>query len=215
MRAPVSQHLRRVAILRRKVVETAALLKDCAAMGTGKRHSRLHERVEYDLQVERRAADSLQHICGSDLLLESFFEIAGFGLHLVEQADVLDRDHGLVGECRDQLDLLVGKRPYSLPSQSDNADGFSFALERHTEICPVTAEALVLTSNFTLRCISQQIDALHCQTRCCRARRGACAVNWNWVRFCECLKLRRKAVICRRVTFVAFPKKENAALGFT
>ena len=35
-------------------------------------------------------------------------------LQLVEQPRVLDRDHGLVGEGRDQLDLLVGERPHLL-----------------------------------------------------------------------------------------------------
>ena len=33
-------------------------------------------------------------------------------LHLVEQPRVLDRDHRLVGEGGDQLDLLVGERPH-------------------------------------------------------------------------------------------------------
>ena len=42
--------------------------------------------------------------CSSD-----FGEIVGALLYLVEQPDVLDRDHRLVGEGRDKLDLLVGK----------------------------------------------------------------------------------------------------------
>ena len=33
-------------------------------------------------------------------------------LNLFEQPHVLDRDHRLIGEGLDQLDLLVGKRPY-------------------------------------------------------------------------------------------------------
>ena len=35
-------------------------------------------------------------------------------LHLVEQPRVLDRDHRLVGEGRDKLDLLVGERTHLL-----------------------------------------------------------------------------------------------------
>ena len=35
-------------------------------------------------------------------------------LHLLEQPRVLDGDHGLVGEGRDQLDLLVGERLHLL-----------------------------------------------------------------------------------------------------
>ncbi len=38
-------------------------------------------------------------------------------LHLVEQADVLDRDDGLVGEGRDQLDLFVRERPDDVSPQ--------------------------------------------------------------------------------------------------
>ena len=39
-------------------------------------------------------------------------EFAGARLHLVEQPDILDRDRRLVGECRNELDLLVGERPH-------------------------------------------------------------------------------------------------------
>ena len=41
---------------------------------------------------------------------------------LVEQAGVLDGDHGLAGEVRDQLDLLVGERPDLLAIDGDGAD---------------------------------------------------------------------------------------------
>ena len=34
----------------------------------------------------------------------------GARLHLIEQSRVLNRDHGLVGEGLDELDLLVGER---------------------------------------------------------------------------------------------------------
>ena len=39
-------------------------------------------------------------------------KLARARLHLVEQPHVLDRDHRLVGEGRDQFDLLVGERPH-------------------------------------------------------------------------------------------------------
>ena len=42
--------------------------------------------------------------------------------HLVEQAHVLDRDDCLVGECIDQLNLLVGKRLDGLAHQDDHTD---------------------------------------------------------------------------------------------
>ena len=40
-----------------------------------------------------------------------FFEVAGARLHLVEQAHVLDRDDGLVGEGLDELDLALREGP--------------------------------------------------------------------------------------------------------
>jgi hypothetical protein len=43
-------------------------------------------------------------------------------LGLVEQARVLDRDHGLVGEGLQQLDLLGGKRLRRLTQDADRSD---------------------------------------------------------------------------------------------
>ena len=42
-------------------------------------------------------------------------------LHL-EQADVLNRDHGLAGKVGEQLDLFVGERPYLLAIDADRAN---------------------------------------------------------------------------------------------
>ena len=65
------------------------------------------ESIEYRLQVESRPADDLEHIGGRCLLLQRFLEVARLGLHLVEQTHVFDRDHGLVGEGCDELDLTL------------------------------------------------------------------------------------------------------------
>ena len=54
--------------------------------------------------------DDLQHLGGRGLLLQRLGQFARARLHLVEQPHVLDRDHRLVGEGCDQLDLLVGER---------------------------------------------------------------------------------------------------------
>ena len=67
-------------------------------------------RVEHRLQFAGRAGDDLEHLGGRGLLLQRLGQISRARLHLVEQPHVLDRDHRLVGEGRDQLDLLVGER---------------------------------------------------------------------------------------------------------
>ena len=56
------------------------------------------KRVEHGLQIEGRAADDLQHVGGRGLLLQRFREIARARPDLFEQAHVLDRDDGLIGE---------------------------------------------------------------------------------------------------------------------
>ena len=45
-------------------------------------------------------------------ILQRLRQFAGAGFDALEQPHVLDRDHGLVGEGRDQFDLLVGERPH-------------------------------------------------------------------------------------------------------
>ena len=74
---------------------------------------RTQQRVEHGLQIESRAADDLEHIGGCGLLRERFGQVVGAPLHLIEQPYVLDRNHRLIGEGRDQLDLLGGERPTS------------------------------------------------------------------------------------------------------
>src|SRR5262249_39704976 len=85
---------------------------DHRLVSVAKLGSRLDQRIEHGLQVESRTADDLKHVGCGGLLLEGCTQIARAGLHLVKQPHVLDRDHRLIGEGLDQLDLLVGKRPY-------------------------------------------------------------------------------------------------------
>ena len=54
-------------------------------------------------------AITLQDVGAPGLVGQRLGEVAGLRLHLVEQPDVLDGDHRLVGKCRDQFDLLVGE----------------------------------------------------------------------------------------------------------
>src|SRR5215470_15269332 len=67
--------------------------------------------LEHRLQLAGRAGDHLQDLGAGRLLLERLGELARACLHLVEQAHVLDRDHRLVGEGLEQLDLLRTEGP--------------------------------------------------------------------------------------------------------
>ena len=59
---------------------------------------------------------------------------------LIEQADVLDRDHGLVGKGLEKLDLVVGEWSGSGARDPDGADRDAVAQHRHAKDAPIAAE---------------------------------------------------------------------------
>src|SRR5262245_66134285 len=62
----------------------------------------LDQRFQHRLQIEAGATEDLEHVGGGRLLLQGFAQ-------LVEQARVLERNDGLGGEVRDEVNLIVGK----------------------------------------------------------------------------------------------------------
>ena len=62
----------------------------------------LQHRLKDGLHIARRAADDLEHLRRGCLLLKGLAQLGW-------QSHVLDSDHCLIGECGDQLDLLVVK----------------------------------------------------------------------------------------------------------
>ncbi len=93
----------------------------------------LGDRVEHGLHVRRRARDHLE-----DLARRRQVPVAG--LQLLEQADVLDCDDALVGERRDQLDLLVGEGLDLVPPEREHPDGHALPQHRDPQDRPVTSE---------------------------------------------------------------------------
>ena len=85
------------------------------------------------MQVERRAADDLEHVGGGGLLLQRFTQ-------LVEQARVLDGDDGLRGKILNQIDLLVGERTDFRAVDDDCADQLIVLDHRDGEYGPITCE---------------------------------------------------------------------------
>src|SRR2546426_11014205 len=78
------------------------------------------------LQLKGRAADDLQHLAYGRLLLERL-------LRFIEQADVLDRDRGLVGERFHQPDLIGAERLDLHPRYADHPHHLVAAEDRHAE----------------------------------------------------------------------------------
>ena len=96
--------------------------------------------VQHGLQVER-GVDRLADLAERAQLLDRLRKFARARLHLVEQPHVLDRDHCLVGEGCDQLDLLVGERPHLVRAQDQHADRAPLAQQRHAEHGAKAAQA--------------------------------------------------------------------------
>src|SRR5262249_57277032 len=65
---------------------------------------------EHRLHICRRAADDAEHLGRCRLMFQGLAQFCVALLDLLEQADVLDGDDGLVGECFEKGYLLVCKR---------------------------------------------------------------------------------------------------------
>src|SRR5215467_7666236 len=75
-------------------------------------------------------------------VLARLFKLPALVLDLVEQSHVLDGDCGLVGECCDKFDLLVGEWPYFRACQNQDADGDAFAQHWYAEDRAVIPQSL-------------------------------------------------------------------------
>ena len=84
----------------------SARLKSIDELGFAQARADRHDSIEHRLQLRRRAADDAQHLAGRGLVFERFLQLLRPRLLGLEQPRVLDGDHRLVGEGRDQLDLM-------------------------------------------------------------------------------------------------------------
>ena len=109
-------------------------------------------------------------------------------LELFEQAHVLDRDHGLVGENLGKLDLLVGERTHLRPGDGDGADGNTFSEHRYRKhsAVAVTGRVSFCGGELGVR-LSQQIGDMHHGAvdkywrvlLPCRGRAEALQIRWD------------------------------------
>ena len=76
-------------------------------IGVAKLAGALDNGLEHRPDIGRRRGDDLQDVGASGLIGQRLRQLARLGLHLVEQPHILDRDHGLVGEGLQQIDLLA------------------------------------------------------------------------------------------------------------
>ena len=85
------------------------VLEDHAAVQPRQLDGPRHDRGQHRLEIER-GADRAADLAQRRELLDRARQLLRPRLQLLEQADVLDGDDGLVGEGLEQRDLLVGER---------------------------------------------------------------------------------------------------------
>src|SRR5262249_42654659 len=78
--------------------------------------------IKHRLHVGGRAANDAEHLGGCRLMLQSFPQFRGALLDLLEQAGVLDRDHGFVGQSFWKGKLFFGKRANLHPTNHNCSD---------------------------------------------------------------------------------------------
>ncbi len=163
-----------------------------AELGRADAHRVFQHGLEHGLELAGGARDHAQHLGGRGLLLQRLGELARSRLLGLEQPHVLDRDHRLVGEGRDQLDLLVGERPHRGPRQRDYPNRFSFTQKRHAEKSAVAAAGLVFGGNVFRIC--QDIQNMNRSAFQCRSSGNRSTAWRNRVLRNPLLKFTREAM---------------------
>ncbi len=97
---------------------------DISRRGVADAHGICQHRLKNRFEISWRTADDAQHIRSRRLLLQRLAQFA-------EQPGVLDGDHRLGGEVRQQLYVLVGERPNFLPIDGHHTDRLIFLQQRH------------------------------------------------------------------------------------
>ena len=98
--------------------QVVAILQDHdGIIGLAKLAGTLDDGLEHRPDIGRRGRDHAEDVGAAGLVGQRLREVAGLRLHLVEQPDVLDRDHRLIGERGEQCDLLVGEGAHGIARQ--------------------------------------------------------------------------------------------------
>src|SRR5262249_23700200 len=118
---------------RREVEQFAIKLEYGAEAGAAQAHRTPGDSIEHGLEVSGRAADDTQDLARRRLLLQRLGQLAVADLQLREEPDVLNGDHGLVGEGLEQRDLRVGKRSSLGAPYHNHPDGTTVTQHRHRD----------------------------------------------------------------------------------
>src|SRR3972149_5669892 len=137
-------------VVDRQAVHFAAEPEEPPSLCAAKPRCVLDQRLEHGLKIKRRAADHLEDFARGGLLLEGLGEVAVADLELLEEADGLDRDHGLLGKRLEERDLLFRKRLHVRPEDRNDAQRRLPSKERDGECRMVPVAVLELFPDWVL-----------------------------------------------------------------
>src|SRR6478752_4505160 len=92
------------------VDESAVKSEDVTKLGSARPRGAMCNRIEDRLLISWRTANDLQHLADRRLVLKTFLQLPRSRLHLLEEADVVDRDDSLICKGLEQPDLFIGER---------------------------------------------------------------------------------------------------------
>src|SRR6516225_6649971 len=163
-----------------QVISIISPPKHRCLVGAAEARHRLYQRVEHCLEFDGGAADSLEHVCGGGLLQQRLREIMRLGLHLAEQADVADRDHGLIGEGLQQFNLFLAEWTYLQTAKRNYSDALAFAQQRYGQHGASTVPACEFAAVGKLVAFRRE-EVMHMNSSAvdCRTPRDPQAVDWS------------------------------------
>src|SRR5262249_2700458 len=164
----------------------------------------LDDRLEHRLSVIERIADDAEYPRGRRLLLQRLSKIVRALAQFVEQAAVLDSDDRLIGEARDQLDLLVSEGTNVLAVNADHADELVLLQHRDGHKGPGTAIFCDRRVGAFRRHVCD-LDRPHC-VDCVSKVRGRQARRF----FAEFRKLTWRVMQRDALKFIAFDQQHRA-----
>src|SRR6266849_298406 len=80
-----------------------------------------------------RGGNYPQDVSAPGLVGQRLGQLAGFCLNLLEQSDVADRDHRLVGEGLQQGNLFFAERMYLGAAKRDRSNALTLAQQRYAQ----------------------------------------------------------------------------------
>src|SRR5262249_49934881 len=189
--------------------KTTIEAEEAGLLRSAQPHRVLGNRVENRLEIRGRAGDHTQDLTRCRLLLQRLGQLTIPLPQLVEQADVLDGDDGLVGEGLEERHLAVGERPDFEATDEDHADRLALAHERDAERGPMSRPHGVIAPQGELRAADGEVVHVNGPPVEDGVGRDPASVPGRWLAPAEGYR----PVVSPHAQVLSFPQAEPRVIG--